>query len=155
MILINIVLEINPLLILVNVLLLKMVILIKEQIIDLLLVWSIRKFFVTLQSVTSIVMDPVLRALEHYRTTASPTQKAADLCQLEKECLSAVDAYLYVSEITMQSPGFSVKQDLNYNLNPDYDLDFSLSLRPYANLSCICIQKLHIYKCGNQYGRLL
>ncbi len=32
--------------------------------------------------------DKVLSALEHYRVTATPSQKAADLNRLEKECLS-------------------------------------------------------------------
>lgn len=95
----------------------------------------------TLQIKTLKLMDPVLKALEHYRTAASPSQKAADLSQLEKECLSTVDAYQYVCEMAIPSSGFSSQQELtiNYNLNPDYNLDFSLSTRSYAYRCCICI----------------
>ncbi len=72
-------------------------------------------------------MDPVLAALEHYRISATPEQKAADLSQLEKECLSTVDAYQYVYAITIQSSEHSNHLEfVNYNINPDYNLDFSL-----------------------------
>lgn len=85
-------------------------------------------------------MDLVLEALEHYRTTATPHQKEVDLSQLEKECLSTVDAYQYVYEITIQGAGHSNHQSLiNYNMNPDYDLDFSLSKITYVNTCYFCI----------------
>ena len=85
-------------------------------------------------------MDPVLEALEHYRATATPSQKAADLSRLEKECLSTVDAYQYVYAITIQSLGHSNQQEfINYNMNPDYDLDFSLSERPHVHTCCVCV----------------
>ena len=72
-------------------------------------------------------MDPVLKALEHYRVTATLSQKEADLSRLETECLSTVDAYQYVYAITIQNSGHSNQQEfINYNMNPDYDLDFSL-----------------------------
>ena len=48
-------------------------------------------------------MDPVLEALEHYRVTATTSQKAADLSRLEKECLSTVNAYQYIYAITIRS----------------------------------------------------
>lgn len=74
-------------------------------------------------------MDRVLAALEHYRISATPEQKAADLSQLEKECLSTVDAYQYVYAITIQSSGHSNHLEfVNYNINPDYNLDFSSEL---------------------------
>ena len=85
-------------------------------------------------------MDPVLKALEHYRATATPSQKAVDLSRLEKECLSTVDAYQYVYAITIQSSGYLNQQEfINYNVNPDYDLDFSLSKRAYVHNCCVCI----------------
>lgn len=85
-------------------------------------------------------MDPVLKALEHYRVTATPAQKAADLIQLEKECLSTVDAYQYVYAITIQSFGHSNHSEfVNYNMNPDYDLDFSLYTRSHVNTCCFCV----------------
>lgn len=72
-------------------------------------------------------MDRVLIALKHYLQTASAKQKADDLHQLETECLSTVDAYQYVYAITIQDVWHSNKQKLaNYNMNPDYNLDFSL-----------------------------
>ncbi len=93
-----------------------------------------------MQSVTLKEMDPVLEALEHYRVTATPDQKAADLRQLEKECLSTVDAYQYVYAMTIQSSGHSNhSQFVNYNMNPDYDLDFSLSNKSHANNCCLCV----------------
>lgn len=85
-------------------------------------------------------MDPVLEALEHYRVTATPEQKAADLGQLEKECLSTVDAYQYVCAITIQNSGHSSYPEfVNYNMNPDYSLDFSLSNRNHVNTCCLCV----------------
>lgn len=85
-------------------------------------------------------MDPVLETLEHYRVTATPDQKAADLSQLEKECLSTVDAYQYVYAITIQSSGHSNHQELiNYKINPDYNLDFSLSKNSHVNICFICV----------------
>ena len=85
-------------------------------------------------------MDPVLEALEHYRISASPDQKAADLSQLEEESLSTVDAYQYVYAITIQSSGHSNHPEfVNYNMNPDYDLDFSLFNRSHVNTCCLCV----------------
>lgn len=103
-------------------------------------VWLSQILLVTLHSETLKEMDPVLKALEHYRVTATPDQKAADLSQLEKECLSTVDAYQYVYAITIQSSGHSNHQELiNYKMNPDYDLDFSLSKKSHVNIYCICV----------------
>lgn len=85
-------------------------------------------------------MDPVLTALEHYRVTASAKQKEEDLNQLETECLSTVDAHQYVYAITIQNTRHSIQQELvNYNLNPDYNLDFSLYPKSYGNTCCIRI----------------
>lgn len=85
-------------------------------------------------------MDPVLEALEHYRVSATPDQKAADLSQLEKECLSTVNAYQYIYAITIQSSGYSNHSEfVIYNLNPDYDLDFYLFKRSYVNTCHLCV----------------
>lgn len=85
-------------------------------------------------------MDPVLNALKHYRLTTSPQKKAEDLARLESECLSTVDANQYVRAVTIQSQQHIKKNELvNYNLNPDYNLDFSLSTSCYGNTSCICV----------------
>lgn len=85
-------------------------------------------------------MDPVLEALEHYRMSATSEQKAADLSHLEKECLSTVDAYQYVYAITVQSSGYSNNLEfVNYNMNPDYNLDFSLFKSNHDNPCCLCI----------------
>lgn len=84
-------------------------------------------------------MDLVLYALKHYRQTASPQKKAVDLARLEKECLSTVDANQYIYAVTVQSKRATKQKELiNYNLNPDYHLDFSLSDISYANSCCIC-----------------
>ena len=44
-------------------------------------------------------MDPVLKALNDYKETASAQQKAADLARLETECLSEVDAAEYIASV--------------------------------------------------------
>lgn len=81
-------------------------------------------------------MDPVLEALEHYRTSATSAQKAEALSRLEKECLSTIDAYQYVFATTIKNPGYSSQQTfINHNMNPDYHLDFSLS------------EQTHVYTC--------
>lgn len=85
-------------------------------------------------------MDTVLAALKHYRTCASEEQKLADLNRLENECHSTVDAYDYVYAITIQSKRHSNKQELvNYNMNPDYNLDFSLYLISNGYSRCIYV----------------
>lgn len=61
-------------------------------------------------------MDPVLEALENYRLSASPEQKADDLRRLESECQSAVDAYGYVHMATLQQRQPSKPQNYNVNL---------------------------------------
>jgi hypothetical protein len=85
-------------------------------------------------------MDPVLVALKHYRVCASEKQKSADLNRLENECLSTVDAYDYVYAITIQNKRHSNQQELvNYNMNPDYNLDFSLYIISNGYSRCICV----------------
>ena len=85
-------------------------------------------------------MDPVLSALRQYRICASDTQKATDLNRLENECLSTVDAYDYVYAVTIQNKRHSNPQELvNYNMNPDYNLDFSLYYKPYGYSRCVCV----------------
>lgn len=85
-------------------------------------------------------MDSVLEALRHYRLSATEKQKATDLNRLEKECLSTVDAYQYVYEMKVHDGHHSRQQELvNYNMNPDYNLDFSLYSLPYVNIRCICV----------------
>ena len=70
-------------------------------------------------------MDPVLAALRHYRICTTEEQKAEDMAILEAECHSTVDAYDYVYTMTIQSQRHSNQQELvNYNMNPDYNLDF-------------------------------
>ena len=84
-------------------------------------------------------MDSVLNALRHYRQTVSPQKKADDLARLEK-CLSNIDADQYVYAVMIQTQQFSMQQNkfINHNLNPDYNLDFSLYIK-YGNTCCICI----------------
>jgi hypothetical protein len=85
-------------------------------------------------------MDPVLAALRHYRVSASEEQKAIDLARLENECLSSVDAYEYVYAISVQTKRHSNQQELvNYNMNPDYNLDFSLYSASYGYSRCLCV----------------
>lgn len=85
-------------------------------------------------------MDSVLAALKHYRVCASEEQKSADLNRLENECLSTVDAYDYVYSITIQSKRHSNHQELvNYNMDPDYNLDFYLYSLPNGRSRCICV----------------
>lgn len=88
----------------------------------------------------SIDMDPVLAALEHYRVSTPDEQKVADLNRLETECLSTVDAYEYVYAITVQNKRHSIQQELvNSNMNPDYNLDFSLYSIHHGCSRFICI----------------
>ncbi|MDE6270154.1 MAG: hypothetical protein K2M12_04780 [Muribaculaceae bacterium] len=84
-------------------------------------------------------MDPVLKALADYRLTATPQQKAEDLAKLEKECLSTIDADQYVYAVTIQSQKKSPQQHelVNINLNPDYNLDFSLYTTAYGHTCSI------------------
>ena len=85
-------------------------------------------------------MDPVLAALRHYRVNTSEKQKAIDLGRLENECRSSVDAYEYVYAITVQTNRHSNRQELlNYNINPDYCLDFSLYSVSYGYSRCLCV----------------
>lgn len=86
-------------------------------------------------------MDPVLNALKQYRLTASLEKKAEDLARLEDECISNIEAKQYVRAVTIQSQKHTVQINelVNYNLNPDYNLDFSLSITCYVDTCCICV----------------
>lgn len=85
-------------------------------------------------------MDPVLSALRQYRIQTTEDQKVMDLSRLENECLSTVDAYEYVYAVTIQSKRHSIQQELvNYNLSPDYNLDFSLYSNSYGYSRCVCV----------------
>ena len=86
-------------------------------------------------------MDVVFNALRHYRLSSSPAKKTEDIERLERECLSTIDARQYVQTITIQSknPSLNCKERTNYNLNPDYNLDFSLFYHHYGYTRCFCL----------------
>lgn len=70
-------------------------------------------------------MDPILKALRDYRLNASSEQKAKDLARLERECLSLVDAHYYIYAVTAYTLPRQVHEEFNFDLSPDYSLDFS------------------------------
>lgn len=82
-------------------------------------------------------MDPILKALRDYRLHASPEKKAADLKWLETECIAGVDAFAYLRRLSITDWAtrlVSITPTQSFTINPEYNLDFSLSIRPdYAD----------------------
>lgn len=83
-------------------------------------------------------MDIVLNALKHYRLSSSDEKKMEDIERLERDCLSSVSARQYVLTMTIQgkNPLVNCHERTNYNLNPDYNLDFSLFSNIYEYTGC-------------------